>query len=199
MKSYDLAIKITDWLLRASRGSINLERRDQYRYGIEIILTTFGGMLAILFVAVVMGIEKSVLAYVLPFSFLRVGMGGQHAKTHSKCIICYVGIMLAVIGLAKVLVMKKIIVEGMIVLVFYNLVLLLYQVHCDLEINTKIKSLGKIITFGINVLVFICLVLHVTMSIYMIIILGAFAVELTSAVIKELQIVERKCKVAKRA
>lgn len=185
MSSYDLAVKITNRLILESGEEEYQKNKDWYRYGIEIILTTVGGAFTILLIAMVLGIGKSVLAYVLPFCLLRAGMGGQHAKTHSKCITYFIGIMLAVIIFAKVLVINNVSVIGIMVLACYNLLLLLYLMYSDTGKNNIVKRVGRTTAWCLNILTFICLLFSFELSGDTIIALGALAVEMTSVRIKE--------------
>lgn len=179
MSSYQLAMKITNKLIDASKEESYQKNKDWYRYGIEIILTTVGGAFGILLTALILGIGKSVLAYVLPFGILRLGMGGQHAKTHSRCITYFICIMLAVIVFAKVLA-ANFSIAGILMLIFYNLFLLIPQMRMNTEKNNIIKSVGKATALFINVAALIGLIVNIKLSVYMIIALGALAVELTS-------------------
>ena len=185
MSSYDLAVKITNRLILESGEEEYQKNKDWYRYGIEIILTTVGGAFTILLIAMVLGIGKSVLAYVLPFCLLMAGMGGQHAKTHSKCITYFIGIMLAVIIFAKVLVINNVSVIGIMVLACYNLLLLLYLMYSDTGKNNIVKRVGRTTAWCLNILTFICLLFSFELSGDTIIALGALAVEMTSVRIKE--------------
>lgn len=184
MSSYQLAMKVTNKLIDASKEEAYQKNKDWYRYGIEIILTTVGGAFGILLTALILGIGKSVLAYVLPFGILRLGMGGQHAKTHSRCITYFIGIMLAVIVFANVLA-ANFSIAGIMVLILYNVIILISQMKINTEKNNTIKSTGGAAALFINAAALISLVVNLKLSVYMIIALGALAVELTSVKIKK--------------
>lgn len=66
---------------------IDIEERDIYIYGIEVILLNGGLLLLFLIISLLSGAMMNFLAYIIFFIPLRTFSGGYHAKTSERCFI----------------------------------------------------------------------------------------------------------------
>jgi len=65
--------------------AIDKEDTLVYIYGTEVLLSTIFNMLIILGIAFYTGNYAQILFFIVPFLFLRMTIGGYHAKTHIGC------------------------------------------------------------------------------------------------------------------
>ncbi len=185
MNSNDIAVIITNRLITASRNEIYLKRKDHYRYGIEIMITAIGGIITIAVVALLLGIEKSVLSYVFPFCLLRMGIGGKHASTHSKCMTYFIGIMLITIMLVRGMMQTNLLIWGASIIALYDLIVIFYKLFKYNEKINNIKLVGIVVALYLIGYLIYCCIVRVKIFEYLVIALVAIAIELTSALIKE--------------
>lgn len=62
---------------------------DMYRYGLELLISSFVNILAIIGLSCILGCIMEMLLYILFFAVLRISAGGYHAPTHFKCLFIY--------------------------------------------------------------------------------------------------------------
>ena len=65
--------------------------QDVYTYGIEILLSTMAGIIAVLISAFLCSSLCEGIIFLVLFSSLRIFTGGYHANTYGKCLIVTVG------------------------------------------------------------------------------------------------------------
>lgn len=71
--------------------------QDVYTYGIEILISTMSGILAILISAFVFSSLIEGVIFLVLFSSLRIFTGGYHANTYRRCFVVTVGSFWAVL------------------------------------------------------------------------------------------------------
>ncbi|MDE6834176.1 MAG: accessory gene regulator B family protein [Ruminococcus sp.] len=66
---------------------VDIEERDTYIYGIEVILLNGGLLLVFLLISLLSGAMINFWAYLMFFIPLRIFSGGYHAKTSERCFV----------------------------------------------------------------------------------------------------------------
>lgn len=79
--------KIADKLIAS--GIIPLDKRNIYVYGLELLLSSFAGILALAVVSLIMKVPLLWIPYLAGFIPLRLTGGGYHAKSHRACILTF--------------------------------------------------------------------------------------------------------------
>lgn len=66
---------------------IDIDERDVYMYGLEVILLNGSLLIVFLIISLLCGAMMNFLAYLIFFVPLRIFTGGYHAKTSEKCFV----------------------------------------------------------------------------------------------------------------
>ena len=64
---------------------VDIEKRDIYVFGVEVLLLNLLNILTALLVSIITGTKLHFLAFILVFVPLRIFSGGYHAKTSEVC------------------------------------------------------------------------------------------------------------------
>lgn len=98
---------------------IEHERKDVYIYGVELILSTIAGLLALIIVSACNGQFFQWFPYLLGFIPLRLFGGGYHAKSHMHCIITFTSTYLICITFINFHTGIKFLVVGLSIIIFF--------------------------------------------------------------------------------
>lgn len=79
--------KIADKLIASD--IISLDKRNIYVYGLELLLSSFVGILALAVVSLIVKVPLLWMPYLAGFIPLRLTGGGYHAKSHRACILTF--------------------------------------------------------------------------------------------------------------
>ncbi len=82
---------------------IKEEDTEVYYYGLELLFATIIKIIGIMIIAIIVGIVKETIVFILFFSSLRIQAGGYHAKTILNCFIGTLLLILTSIMLVKIL------------------------------------------------------------------------------------------------
>ena len=66
---------------------LDIEQREVYIYGLEVILLNGGLLLVFLIISLLLGVMMNFWAYLIFFLPLRIFSGGYHAKTSERCFV----------------------------------------------------------------------------------------------------------------
>ena len=130
---------------------VDIEERDIYVYGIEVILLNGGLMLVFLLISLLSGTMINFWAYLIFFLPLRIFSGGYHAKTSERCFIMSTvmyGISVAVIKFLPLLYLDFYwwalgIVSVLIILIFAPLI------NANNPLNEVQKKRNRIIVYSL--------------------------------------------------
>ena len=81
----NLAEDITFLLIK--HKTVDIEHRDVYIYGLEVILLNGGLLITFLIISLLCGEMVNFLAYLIFFLPMRLFSGGYHAETSERCFI----------------------------------------------------------------------------------------------------------------
>lgn len=96
---------LSNWIteLLCEKEIIEPDRKDVYRYGYEIFISSFISLLIVVSVGILTGyIFESTVFYVV-FVFTRQYCGGYHANTYLKCNAIFIFIYSAVLLISNIL------------------------------------------------------------------------------------------------
>lgn len=118
----NLAEDITFLLIK--NKIVDIEKRDIYIYGLEVILLNGGLLITFLIISLLCGEMMNFLAYLMFFLPMRLFSGGYHAETSERCFILSTIMFGASIAVSKLIPLLYILNMGKIVGVISVLVIL---------------------------------------------------------------------------
>lgn len=161
-----LSMVITDYMI--NEGIIDKDKRNIYVYGFELCICSVISFIIVLIVAMTTRMYLECLLFYLVFSITRLFSGGFHSKTYLGCKITYIG------GLLILLVIYKLIYSldtfyWIILQTFSSLIIAKYAPidNPNKKLSYMEKNKSKKICFVILALLFIItLVLSINTSFY---------------------------------
>lgn len=80
---------------------VDIERRDEYVYGAEVLLLNLINIIMALVISIVSKSLLHFIAFIIVFAPLRIFTGGYHAKTTKKCFIVFTMLYVLSVVLVK--------------------------------------------------------------------------------------------------
>ncbi len=84
---HQMAIKTAEKM--AEHSVIEAKATHIYAYGLELLFSSLGGVVALIIISTVCGKPFLWIPYLAGFIPLRLSGGGYHAKTHFRCVFTF--------------------------------------------------------------------------------------------------------------
>lgn len=120
---------------------IDEDNMELYIFGIEILLITIIKYLGLFIIALLLGVVKEAITFIIAFSMLRIQAGGVHLKSFWQCFAITNIITFSCIFLVKALPINHTMIYQMIMLVI-SIILVLVFAPVDTE-NKPLSELEK--------------------------------------------------------
>ena len=146
---------------------IPLEQIEEFRFGIEIVLSNLLTFLTIFILGTILGYLWCTIAYIVVFITLRQFCEGRHAKTYLKCFLSTCSLFLLTLLLSE-LILYEVSLRFILLLLISNISIMLYKYNYSCANLAKEKnyvmllvfySLASVIEFKFNKNMAICTIL----------------------------------------
>ncbi len=122
-------------------NTIDEENMDMHIFGLEILLITIIKYLGLFIMALLLGVIKEAIAFIIAFSMLRIQAGGVHLKSFWQCFIITNIITFSCIFLSKALPINHTPLYSVVMLIISAILVLVFA-PVDTE-NKRLSELEK--------------------------------------------------------
>ena len=131
---------ITDQIYATVSG-IELEKREVIEYGAYMTLSEISKIAILLIIAAIMNVFIYAIGAIFIFGFLRMTLGGIHAKTHWGCIISYFSFIFGTIAVSLIFRADRIIIDA--IAIPYVLIVTYLYAPADLPVKPVVSKIQR--------------------------------------------------------
>lgn len=132
---FQLHIYLTNFLI--NYGIISEDEKDEYQYGIEVLLLKCLHLLTILIISITLGFVLESIVFLSVYNNVRGIIGGYHAKTR---IVCLIYTILIVLVLYLILLFARFSTYMILVLIFELIVsITIFVLNKNMKYKNKLK------------------------------------------------------------